>query len=54
MDNSGFLGVVTLNLPNEVLPWWLSPFVNESPLSILFSIAFILVGDLFVLAHYCM
>ena len=48
-DNSGFLGVVTLNSPGGVLPWWFFPFVNKSPVSILFSTAFNLVGDLFVL-----
>ena len=48
-DNSGFLGVVTLNLPNGVLPWWFSPFVNKSLLSNLFSATFNLVGDLFLL-----
>ena len=48
-DNSGFLGVVTLNLPSGTFPWWFSPFINKSPVSNLFSAAFNLVGDLFVL-----
>ena len=50
-DNSGFLGVVTLNSPGGVLPRWFALFVNKSPVSNLFSIAFNLVGDLFVLPH---
>ena len=41
--------MVTLNSPDEVLPLWFSPFVNKSPVSNLFSTAFNLVGDLFVL-----
>ena len=41
--------MVTLNSPDEVLPQWFSPFVNKSPVSKLFSTAFNLVGDLFVL-----
>ena len=45
-DNSGFSRVVTLN---GLLPRWFSPFRNKSPVSILFSTAFNLVGDLFVL-----
>ena len=45
----GFLGVITLNSPGGVLPRWFSSFVNKSPMSNLFSTAFILVGDLFVL-----
>ena len=48
-DNSGFLGVVTLNSPDGVLPWWFSPFVNKSPMLNLFFAEFNLVGDLFVL-----
>ena len=48
-DNSGFLGVVTLNSPGGVLPRWFSQFVNKSIVSNLFSVAFNLVGDLFVL-----
>ena len=48
-DNSGFLGVVTLNSLGGVSPWWFSPFINKSPMSNLFSVAFNLVGDLFVL-----
>ena len=50
-DNSGFLGVVTLNSPSGVLPWWFFTFVNKSPMSNLFSTTFNLVGDLFVLPH---
>ena len=49
IDNSGFLGVVTLNSPDGVLPRWFSPFVNKSPVSNLFFVAFNLVSDLFVL-----
>ena len=41
--------MVTLNSPGGVLPRWFSPFVNKSPMSNLFSAAFNLVGDLFVL-----
>ena len=48
-DNSGFLGVVTLNSSDGVLPQWFSLFVNKSPMSNLFSATFNLVGDLFVL-----
>ena len=48
-DNSRFSGVVFLNSPGRVLPWWFSPFINKSPMSNLFSSAFNLVGDLFVL-----
>ena len=48
-DNSRFSGVVTLNSPGEILPQWFSPFINKSPVSNLFSGAFNLVGDLFVL-----
>ena len=40
IDNSGFLGVITLKSPGGVLPRWFSPFVNKSPMSNLFSIAF--------------
>ena len=43
--------MVTLNLPNGVLPRWFSLFVNKSPVSNLFSVTFNLVGDLFVLPH---
>ena len=43
--------MMTLNSPNGVLPRWFSPFVNKSPVSNLFSAAFNLVGDLFVLPH---
>ena len=41
--------MVTLNSPGAVLPWWFSPFVNKSLMSNLFSAAFNLVGDLFML-----
>ena len=51
-DNSGFLGVVTLNSPGGVFPRWFFPFVNKSLMSNLFSIAFNLVGDLFVLPRF--
>ena len=43
--------MVTLNSPDEVLLRWFSLFVNKSPVSNLFFIAFNLVGDLFVLPH---
>ena len=52
-NNNGFSGVVTLNSPDGVLPRWFFPFVNKSPMSNLFSPAFTLVGDLFVLPRYC-
>ena len=48
-DNSGFFRVVTLNSVGGVLARWFSPFVNKLPMSNLFSGAFNLVGDLFVL-----
>ena len=51
IDNSGFLGVVILKSPGGVLPWWFSPFVNKSHVSNLFSAAFNLVSDLFVLSR---
>ena len=54
IDNSGLLGVVTLKSPGGVLPRWFFPFVNKSLVSNLFSAAFSLVGDLFVLPRYCM
>ena len=37
-----------------VLPQWFSLFVNKSPMSNLFSAAFNLVSDLFVLPRYCL
>ena len=40
IDNSGFLGVVTLNSRDGVLPQWFFSFVNKSPVSNLISIAF--------------
>ena len=54
IDNSGFLGVVTLKSPGGVFPRWFSPFVNKLPVSNLFSVAFSIIGDLFMLARYCM
>ena len=48
-DNSGFSVVVTFNSSGEILPQWFSPFVNKSPVSNLFSTAFNLVSDLFML-----
>ena len=45
--------MVTLNSSSRVLLQWFSPFVNKSPMSNLFSIAFSLVGDFFVLPRYC-
>ena len=53
-DNSEFSGVMTLNSPSGVLPRWFSPFLNKSPVSNLFSVAFNLVGGLFMLPRYCM
>ena len=50
-DISGFSGVVTLNSLSGVLSQWFLPFINKSPVSNLFSAAFNLVGDLFVLPH---
>ena len=50
-DNNGFLGLVTFNSPGGVLPRKFSLFVNKSPCQIYFSVAFNLVGDLFVLPH---
>ena len=50
-DNSGFSRVVILNSPDWVLPRWFAPFVNKSPVPNLFSTAFNLVGDFFVLPH---
>ena len=41
--------MVTLNSPGGVLPRWFPPFINKSPTSNLFSAAFNIVGDLFVL-----
>ena len=41
--------MITLNSLGRVLPRWFSPFVNKSPVSNLFSAAFNLIGDLFVL-----
>ena len=43
--------MVTLNSPGGVLPRWFSPFINKSPMSNLFSAAFNLVGDLFMLSR---
>ena len=43
--------MVTLNSPGRVLLWWFSLFVNKSPVSNLFSAAFNLVSDFFVLPH---
>ena len=33
------------------MPWWFLQFINKSHVSNLFSVAFNLVGDLFVLPH---
>ena len=41
--------MVTFNSFGEVLPQWFFPFVNKSPVSNLFSAAFNLVSDLFML-----
>ena len=43
--------MMTLNSPDGVLPRWFFPFVNKSPVPNLFSAAFNLVSDLFVLSH---
>ena len=43
--------MVTLNSPSRVLSRWFSPFVNKSLVSNLFSVAFNLVGSLFVLSR---
>ena len=43
--------MVTLNSPDRVLSRWFFPFVNKSPVPNLFSAAFNLVSDLFVLSH---
>ena len=43
--------MMTLNSLGGVLPRWFSPFINKSPMSNLFSTAFSLIGDLFVLPH---
>ena len=43
--------MVTLNSPGGILPRWFSLFVHKSPVSNLFSVAFNLVGDLFMLPH---
>ena len=48
IDNSGFLGVVTLNSPGGVLPRWFSPLVNKSLVSNLLSTTLSIIGDLFV------
>ena len=32
IDNSGFLGVVTLKSSGGVLSRWFSPFINKSPM----------------------
>ena len=50
-DNSGLSKVVTLNSPGGIMPWWFFQFINKSHVSNLFSVAFNLVGDLFVLPH---
>ena len=43
--------MMTLNSLGGVLPRWFSPFVNKSTVSNLFSAAFNLVSDLFVLSR---
>ena len=53
-DNIGFLGVVTLNSPGEVLPRWFSPFVNKSPVSNLISAAFSYLVICLCYHSYCM
>ena len=46
--------MMTLNSLRRVLPRYFSLFVNKSPVSNLFFATFNLVGDLFILSHYCM
>ena len=41
--------MVTLNSPGEIFLWWFFVFINKSPVSNLFSTAFNLIGELFVL-----
>ena len=53
-DNNGFLGVVTLNSPGEVLPRWFSLFVNKSPMSNLISTAFSYLVICLCYHAYCM
>ena len=48
-ENSGLSGVVTLNSLGGVFPRWFSPFISKSLVSNLFSAAFNLVGDFFML-----
>ena len=40
IDSSGFSGVVTLNSPDGVLPWWFLPFISKSLVSNLFFTVF--------------
>ena len=40
IDNSGFLGLVTLKSLGEILLRWFFSFVNKSPVSNLFFVAF--------------
>ena len=47
IDNSGFLGIVTLKSLGGILPQWFSPFVNKSHVLNLFSTAFSIIGDFF-------
>ena len=47
INNSGFLGVVTLKSLGGVLSQWFSLFVNKSPMSNLFFAAFSIIGDFF-------
>ena len=54
IDNSEFLGVVTLKSSGGILPRWFSPFVNKSSVSNLFSATFSIIGDLIVLPRYYM
>ena len=53
-DNSGFSGVVTLNLLGGVFPWWFFSFVNKPPVSNLFSAAFSYLVICLCYHTYCM
>ena len=54
IDNSGFLGAVTLKSSSGVFALVVFPIHKQITVSNLISAAFTLVGDLFVLLRYCM
>ena len=54
IDNSGFSGVVTLNSPDGGFALEVFPIRKQITMSNLFSTAFILIDDLFLLPRYCM